>query len=91
MVSQVGSEVDRLEGKIRAAVPGSKAHSRRQWICFQGVLHVDLEVDRGLNEKEKAFSEDAKFPDNLQYTHRIRRSSERKSSENGSNLEDVRD
>jgi len=37
LVSQVGFEVDKLEEKIRKVVPG--------------VLHVDLEVDRGRIER----------------------------------------
>lgn len=38
LVSQVGAEVDRLEAEIRKLVPG--------------VVHVDLEVDRGKIEKK---------------------------------------
>jgi len=53
LVSQVGIEVDKLEEKIRKVVPG--------------VLHVDLEVDRGLIEKGLRCAVSEKFPNNLMF------------------------
>lgn len=50
LVSQVGAEVDRLEAKIIKIVPG--------------VVHVDLEVDRGKVEKKlHDLRVDCKMPD----------------------------